>query len=206
VTQIVAFFVDNDKLVTGAAAVAAICISLVSVFFAIQALALQRIHNRKSLLPIGYFSIGDYEERIFVRLHNDGVGPLIIDKISVSSIETKEEIGAAVIDLMPDGIIWETFVKDIRSRALRPGKEISLISLLGDANDPNFKLCRDQVRIALGKILVKVEFHSVYDEKFSSERSLVWFARHKGEGEASAVSIVDAATAVALPLTPSPTS
>jgi hypothetical protein len=130
--------------------------------------------------------MGDYEGHVFVRLNSEGAGPMIIDNVSVRDIETKEEVGSSLIELMPSGITWETFVRDIRGRALRPDKDILLISLVGDPDDPKFIISRDEVRRALSRLSVRVEFHSVYDEKSAAERALDWFGREKGRGKSDA--------------------
>jgi hypothetical protein len=127
-TDLKTFFAENDKLVAGLAATAAIVVSLFSLFVAVKAMALQRAHNRKSTIPIGFFSMGDYENHVFVRLNSEGVGPLIIDRISVKNSQTNKDVGTSLIEVMPKGIIWETFVRDIRGRALRPDKDILLIT------------------------------------------------------------------------------
>jgi hypothetical protein len=174
------FFTENEKLVAGLAAIVAIFVSSISLFVAVRAMALQRAHNRKSTLPIAFISMGDYEEQVFVRLNSEGAGPMIIDRVSVRDIETKEEVGSSLIELMPPRITWETFVRDIRGRALRPDKDILLISLVGDPDDPQFVASRDEVRRALSRLSVRVEFHSVYEEKSATERALDWFGREKG--------------------------
>ena len=63
----------NDKLVTSWTAILAVFISLISIIITVVNVAMQRAHNRKSVLPIGSLSLGDYENQIFVRLRNDGV-------------------------------------------------------------------------------------------------------------------------------------
>lgn len=178
-TAIATFLVENEKLVTGITAITAVIVSTISIFVAVRALSLQRAHNRKSLLPVAYFGVGDYENFLVVRLSNDGVGPMVVDKMSVLNASTKKEIGLAIIDHMPDGLEWETYTRDIRGRSLGAGKDLLLISLRGDPEDSTFRKARDSVRCELAKLIVKIEFHSVYDEKFVAERSLEWFAREK---------------------------
>lgn len=166
-------------VITAVTGMLAIIVSLVSLGFAIRAMSLQRLHNRKTLAPIPYFSMGDYENHLFVRLNNDGAGPMIIDSIQVIDTVQSVEVGAALIELMPVDIVWETFVRNISGRALRPGNEILMLSLKGDPSDPAFAAARDAVRSRLARLLVRVNFHSIYDEKNHSERSLDWFARGK---------------------------
>jgi len=170
---------NHHDLVTAGTAILAVFISLLSIILAVCNMRMQRTHNRKSILPIAYLSLGDYEQHVFVRLDSQGAGPMIIDELSILNAETRERLGSFLIELMPKGIAWETFFRDIRGRALRPDQEISLISLKGSPDDPCFIAGRDEVRRALSKLIVRIDFHSVYEQRFTYERALDWFARKK---------------------------
>jgi hypothetical protein len=124
-------------------------------------------------MPIGSISMGDYEDSIFVRLRNDGAGPMIVDDIAVFGND--EKVGSALIDLMPRGLLWTTFVKDISGRAFASGKDIDLISISGDIEDPKFLDARRSVREALSTLSIRANYHSVYGDKQHCQRSLDWF-------------------------------
>jgi hypothetical protein len=125
------FLSDNDKFVTAWTAIIAVLISFVAASSAVVNTVMQRSHNRKTVLPIGHFSVGDYENRIFVSLRNDGVGPMIIDGVSVQRDADGKELGAALIDLMPDDISWTTFVGSVSGRALAADKYIYISHFAG---------------------------------------------------------------------------
>lgn len=167
---------QNKDLVTGCTAILAIVASTLSILIAVVNMRWQRIHWRKTLLPIGSLSLGDYQNMIFVRLRNDGAGPMIVDSIAV--LRNGEQVGSALIELMPDGLEWTTFVKDISGRAFASGKEIDLISIADDLNDTNFVDARDRVRRALADLSLRVNYHSVYGDGQYYQRSLDWFGRH----------------------------
>jgi hypothetical protein len=168
----------HPEIVTAWAAVAAISISLVSIILTVVTIAMQRAHNRKSVLPIGRITVGDYENRISVKLGNDGVGPMIIQDVVVTE---KGRTGSALIDFMPtvpDSHTWTTFVRDISDRAIPPQKEITLILLEGDPDDKGFIRVRQAVRKALSALVIAVEYRSIYDEQMpTTRRSLEWFGR-----------------------------
>ena len=96
--DVILFLSEHDKLVTSWTAILAVFISLVSVFIALINFAMQRADNRKALLPIGNLSLGDYENHIFVRLRNDGVGPMIVDHIVVKRIANRSRWALDVRD------------------------------------------------------------------------------------------------------------
>jgi hypothetical protein len=59
----------------------AIIISLLALLATFYQLYLQRLHNEKSLKPIGQIDVGDRKKHIYVHIQNNGLGPLIIDKV-----------------------------------------------------------------------------------------------------------------------------
>jgi hypothetical protein len=74
VRAIIADLSQHRDLVTTWTAIAAIFMSLISIAVTLITMRMQRVHYRKSLLPIGNLSLGDYENKIFVLFRNDGVG------------------------------------------------------------------------------------------------------------------------------------
>ncbi|WP_315827110.1 MULTISPECIES: hypothetical protein [unclassified Bradyrhizobium] len=168
----------NRDFITSWTAILAIVASTVSIAIAVSNMRMQRAHYRKTVMPFGNLSMGDYENQLFVRLRNDGVGPMIVDGVSILQNENGAKIGEALIDLMPRDLLWATFVKNISGRAFAPGKDIDLILFDVDEADPASIAARQSIRAALSKLSVKVEYHSIYGEKFLAQRSLDWFGRH----------------------------
>lgn len=131
----------HHDLVTAATALAALVVSLMSIVLTVWNMIAQRSHNRKSVLPIGQLTEGDYEDRIFVGVRNSGIGPMLIDKILVKKQGANAETRLAIIDFMPplpDGILWSTFMTDMSGSAVPADKERTLISLEGDPRDEKF--------------------------------------------------------------------
>ena len=89
--EILKFLASNKDLVTAWTAIAALFVSLLSIILTSLNLWMQRTHNRKAVLPIGHITVGDYENDIFVRLRNDGVGPLLIESATIFRVE-KEQV------------------------------------------------------------------------------------------------------------------
>jgi hypothetical protein len=139
--DLVSFLTANHDLVAAITAVAALVVSTISIFLAIFNMTTQRTHNRKSLMPIAHVRLGDYENRLFVELHNDGIGPMLIDTIAVSKSRgwsKKHASFSGLVPALPPGILWSTFVTDLSGRALSAGKDIVILLLEGDASDQNF--------------------------------------------------------------------
>src|SRR5689334_985706 len=110
--DLISFLSTNEKLVTAWTAIAAVFVSTISIIVAVVNVAMQRNHNRKSVLPIANIVFGDYENDLFIRLRNDGIGPMVVESVVVTT-EGNNERAEAVIDLLPplpNGHHWNTFV------------------------------------------------------------------------------------------------
>lgn len=180
--DITALLAANHDLVTAITAVAALFVSAVSIILAIFNMTTQRTHNRKSVMPIAHVRVGDYENRIFVRLRNDGVGPMLIDTIAVAKRGAKNKKQATLMEFMPDlpaGIFWTTFVADLSGWALSANNDLPLLLLEGDAGDPKFVGARQSVRQALAELKIEIRYRDIYGRQMPpAVRDLEWFARN----------------------------
>jgi hypothetical protein len=176
------FLSTHDKLVTAFTAIAALIISFLSILLTVLNTVTQIRHDRKSVLPIGHISVGDYENKLFVRLCNYGVGPMIVERMQITKAKTEQRISDAIIDAMPElpnDYAWTIFVGDISGRAISARDSITLIQLDGDPSNDGFKKIRNRVRKALAPLSVKVEYKNIYNRKMPpARRNLDWFARN----------------------------
>lgn len=160
-------------------ALAAFTISLVSLYVSHAALKIQRRHNVLSVKPIPMVSVADYEDRLTVKILNNGSGPLIIKDVQVKKESQVRESLIALMPSLPDGMYWATFVGPIKDRSLLPGNEIKLLELTGDHSEIEFETVRDGCRAALSQLAVVVEYTDVYGTVFPfHEKQLSWFARN----------------------------
>jgi hypothetical protein len=170
---------SKPELLSNLIASLALIVSCVSTILALRAVSLQREHNRISVKPLPDIILADYESEIAVKVHNHGLGPMIIEKLEI--LKGENTVADNLIDLMPsppNDIIWDDFIKILAGRILAPGDEKVLIKLSGDSEDQKFVKYRDKARQALAPLVVKFYYKGVYDKKvLSHERSLVWFGR-----------------------------
>ncbi len=180
------FLATKHDLIAAMTAVAALFVSAVSIVLAIFNMTTQRTHNRKSLMPIAHVRLGDYENRIFVRLHNDGIGPMMISRVIVSKLGGKAKKQTSLLAFMPDlpaGILWTTSVADLAGWALSADKDITLLMLEGDPADPKFVSARQSVRHALSELKIEVRYRDIYGAKMpAAVRDLTWFASNVDVG------------------------
>jgi len=172
----------TNALATVASAIIALAvfiISLVSLYVSHAVLKIQRRHNVLSVKPIPMVSVADYEDRLTVKILNNGSGPLIIKDVQVKNESQVRESLIAWMPSLPDGMYWATFVGPVKNRSLLPGNEIKLLELSGDHAENKFEVVRNNCRAALSPLTVAVEYTDVYGSVFPlHEKQLSWFARN----------------------------
>jgi len=173
------FLIADPARASSIAAICGVFVALLSILLTCVALSLQRTHNYKSVMPIAHISVGDYEDRLVVQLCNNGIGPLVVTKLTVSN-GTEEKKG--IISWMPEpplGILWSTFTPSLDGRAMLPGHKQALIELTGDMHNKRFAEFRDRVREVMSKLVVSVEYNDIYGRPMPPKRhDLEWFGRH----------------------------
>lgn len=184
-TDMLHYLEENYEFATALAALSgtviaflAFCISVISVFFTWRSVKNQQKHNALSVRPLPYITVGDYEDAIFVKIRNNGTGPLIIKSLKV--LGTREPV-QKLIDAMPaliGGVRWAHFSGLLEGRSIPVAGELKLIELKGDSTEDAFAKSRTVVREALGKLSLELEYTDVYDNCFpATKRDLTWFHR-----------------------------
>jgi hypothetical protein len=180
-SELTTFLLANDKLVTAWTAIAALLISSLSIILGVANLVMQRRHNRKGVHPIGHISVGDYENQIFVRLRNDGVGPMIVKNVVVRNRENGEKRDA-IIDFMPTPLPgnyqWTTFIREMQGRAISANDHLTLVLLEGEVQDQRFVSSRQIFRKLASILNIEVTYENIYGEQMApASRDLDWFGR-----------------------------
>ncbi len=129
--------------------------------------------------PRGQIVCGDYENLIEVKLKNCGLGPLIVKEIHIKKIDGS--ISNNLINEMPPllgGLHWTDFVIDAVDYAIPKDSEINLIKIEHNPSDYNFNIYKQQVREALSKITIEVEYMDMYNREMPKTiRKLTFFGR-----------------------------
>lgn len=154
-------------------------ISAVSAVVLIVTLFLQRKFNRNNVRPIINVIIGDYEDDIYVKLVNNGIGPAIITALECEyygDVVKKGKRSSLIGLLNENGTTsyeideYTTFDEDIKGRTISPKSEIILVQL----NNPSYNV---QIRLMLKDIVIRVYYKDIYNQPFKEERKLVYFGR-----------------------------
>lgn len=161
-----------------------ILISLIAIIISINTYKSQVRHNKNSVKPILNIVCGDYENNIYVRIDNNGVGPALIKSISCS---TERRTECSLFELIPtevrvtssyfDGFVplfpLTDFVEDIAGRTIAPAGNIILLQLVEPEEKQRFAL-----RNVLQQITVYVEYTDIYgEEDMHAKRELNFFGR-----------------------------
>ena len=160
-------------------AVIALIIAAVSIFVSVSSLGSQKTHNKLSVRPLPFIAIADYEDRLWVKLVNNGAGPLIVLSTEVCGNNQSSKGVIERMPKMPPQLAWKSFTSGMQNRSVPPSSELFFIDLTGNPNDPVFQGFRDKCRQALAELHVSVQYTDIYGDSFDSvTRDLKWFERH----------------------------
>lgn len=138
-------------------------------------LYLQRVHNEKSVRPLGQIDLIDINRRLAVHVVNNGMGPMIVDRLtffregnSYSNIEECLKLDFHSYQRIP--------VNETLQKVVPPGNYLEVFVTEFDQNEPEGQ--PDNARKQLSPITVRVVCRDIYDNRFTFERNLEWFSRH----------------------------
>ena len=153
----------------------AIALSLLALFATLYEAYLQRTHNRKSVRPLIQIDLWDHGNKLYVYIRNNGLGPMIVDKLTFSKKGTSYAYIKDCIEI-PSASYMHVLVNDAAKRVVLPNAHLTVFEkTFGDhVLDAEMDLVRKQ----LFPITLKVNYRDIYDTKFSFERNFDWFSRH----------------------------
>ena len=152
-----------------------IIISVLALLVTLGQWHLQRVHNEKSVKPLGQIYFWDRDNNISVRVINNGLGPLIIDRLTFSK---SDNIYSSILDCvdLPAKSFMHNSSNDIVERVVLHNSYLTVFEATLEEEESEANL--DQVRKQLMPITLKVEGHDIYDNKIILERNFQWFARY----------------------------
>lgn len=165
-------------LAAAGVALLALVVSVVSMYFTWRSLKHQQTHNRLSVRPLPYITVGDYENSVYVKIRNNGTGPLIVRCLTVSGASNPS---APLVENMPallPGVVWTNFVGATEGRSIAVGGEMVLLDLSAERPNSDFQRSRDGVRKALGVLSLSLQYTDIYGSSLPlCSRDLTWFHR-----------------------------
>jgi hypothetical protein len=152
----------------------AIIISLLALLATFYQLYLQRLHNEKSLKPLGQIDVGDRKKNIYVHIQNNGLGPLIIDNVIFIKDGIKYNTISECLKLDPKSY-WHVSINKTVQKIILPN---SYFVVFDKNTENNSHEEIEDIKMQLTPITLKVSCRDIYDNNFSFERNLEWFSRH----------------------------
>jgi hypothetical protein len=162
------------------AAVACV-IAVISLHVSRKTLKYQQEHNRYSVRPIPSIVVGDYENRLFVKVVNNGVGPLFIKKIRTLGSTNPDKALIAYMPELPPKVLWTNFVEDTHGRSVPPGAELVILDFDSNSSSSQvqYAFSRDRIRHALGGLSMEIQYTDIYNSDLPNvSRDFKWFHRH----------------------------
>jgi len=153
-------------------------LSILALLATFYQLYLQRVHNQKSLKPLGQIVLEDQRKTLAVHLRNNGLGPLIIDKLTCRKDGVTYDSLDACLSLPPRSYM-HTPTNDSVRRVVLPNASLSVFDMRFDEHEDASLI--EQARIQLAPITVQVEFRDIYDNQVTVGRDCQWFARHHSQ-------------------------
>lgn len=151
-----------------------ITISILALFLTFYQAYLQRVHNAKSVKPLGQIDLSDRKNHMFIYIQNNGLGPLIIDKLIFTKDGEHYTTISECLELDPKSY-WHIIISPMVNKVVLPNSHLVVF----DKNTENLSVEDiDLIRRQLFPITLTVNCRDIYDNKFSFERNLQWFSRH----------------------------
>ena len=136
---------------------------------------LQRVHNVKSLKPLGQVDVGDVHKLIFVYITNNGMGPMIIERLVFTKNGNAHADIESCLDLPPQSY-RHIVLSDTVKKTVLPNSRFEVFEMtFGEDHDSEQEM--EHVKDQLAAITLTVHCRDVYDNKISFERNLEWFSR-----------------------------
>ncbi|RYC67055.1 hypothetical protein EQG79_26610 [Spirosoma sordidisoli] len=150
-----------------------VVISWLAWFALLYQVYLQRTHNEKSLKPLGQIDLEDRHGHIFVRVTNNGLGPMIVDRLifqkegrTYTSIEDCLELDSRSYTRIS--------VNESVRKVILPNGYLTIFETRLEKSEEDAHRVRQQ----LSSIRLQVDFRDIYDNKAIIKRDFGWFSRH----------------------------
>lgn len=152
----------------------ALALSIFALLATVYQLYLQRIHNEKSVKPLVQINLTDNNGLIYAHVQNNGLGPLIVQRLVFTRNEQVYYDITDCLSLNPR-LYQHIPVNEAVKKVVPQGTYLEVFSKQFDI-EMDAEL--DNTRRELATLLLRVEAVDIYDHKIITERTLNWFARH----------------------------
>lgn len=149
--------------------------SVILLFIAYKAQMNQQTHNQLSVKPLAEFLIGDYEDTIFIKIKNQGTGPLIIKSFTTQYKNIKAHRIMEVLSEIKYDLVWDRFTDSIDGRTIGVDKEIVILQASFSSGQ---KSLQQKLRSELSLVELNLEYNDIYEiTQPQLTKKLDWFSR-----------------------------
>ncbi|WP_077920527.1 hypothetical protein [Spirosoma sp. 209] len=156
----------------------AILISVLALLATFYQLHLQRVHNEKSLKPLGQIELPDHNKQLAVHIRNNGLGPLLIDRLTFVQHGQSYTAIDDCLALEPRSYMRVT-IDDTVKRVILPHAYLVVFETRFDEHEREADI--NCVRKQLASITLTVEGRDMYDNHIVLTRNFNWFSRYLTE-------------------------
>ena len=191
---IAAIFIAIGTLLTAIIAFFALRVSRNSIDLAKQTFYMQEEHNLKSVKPIGDIVTGNYADDIYVKIVNNGIGPLIITKFRVIDYNANGKNYENLIDTIPNSILnkivfWRDGIRGTENRALKAGDELFLLRLTTKQRKQS-KEGVIELKEYLKKVALEWTYEDIYENPtIKNEKRISFWGEESSYNEDSIVKV-----------------
>lgn len=129
-------------------------------------LYLQRVHNQKSVKPLAQIAFTDQNNLLAVRLHNNGLEPLIVSGFALHKNSVSHSSTDDCLALDPK-TYWHVAVNDAVQRVILPNSYLTVFEKNLEKHTDEKK---NDVRKQLTPLTLQVHYCDIYDREFTIER------------------------------------
>lgn len=137
-------------------------------------LYLQRVHNEKSLKPLGVIEFLDRNKQISICIRNNGVVPLIVNKLNFTRRKIQFENIEKCLSADPRSYMYFAFEDGLEKVVPSGGY---LIVFESNFNEDEVVTKMHFIRQDLAGLSMQAQCKDIYNNKITLRRSLSWFNR-----------------------------
>ena len=166
------WLINNVDLCMAITSICSMIIAMMALILSLYSSYSQIKFSKKSVIPICNIVVGDYEECLFVKIMNVGLGTMIIDTVKCTDLRTGR-IENILVNLLPDvNQKWEDFSGPLEKFAFSAGHEVYMMKIC-----PQNDKIRNQLRKCLRHICINVEYRDLYNKTYVYSQELDFFGR-----------------------------
>jgi hypothetical protein len=170
-------FTNNWEVII---AISALFISVFGAIITYLTFKNQRIHNIKMIKPILQIGQWDYENKTYIELRNDGLGPAMVDKIKVNKKKkSKTCIYHWLPEKLPGEMNYKNYLTGHENFVIKANDSIALIEIPIDPDNKEQIKYREKIRKIISELEIRIVYSDLYGNKMKTLDKEFWVFKRK---------------------------